>query len=530
MCNNSQRIRGDNNWQNIFNINIENLKNEMGNMFSYFHEYDKEINKIYSKGIKCSKFEDKVEPFESSKILSSLLKIGIPVEYAFSIVFRTVNMIIMVGPKDISTHDIRRIVSNSILTCDLKGVKIEDIEKWGDKYVRRYGRDSQKVSVYYKESDERRDFDYAFIKGTLFFDIVNELNIKKHMYIKSDSFYDNMCEDILDFVNNCNVYSIDYDVLKSMTIQIALQPPHPWFVTDETKKSIIEYDLKSLEKHRQTLMACKDSKNYSNIHYVLCEAIHHASSSILARYNQILGGGDLDAFYNLAQIVSVLYTRSYDDLLIEISPVNELPADLILSGCKLENLYVLLNNIKKRLSNRLVLFNVTPELLSNVIDLCDIAIKIDKNKIKDDIHHYLDENWSNFQKKEILQAINYIFKMIDGLSTNAYLQQFPTGFWIQYKDKTINKPQILVLYIDNSIDWDKLKTYLSNKKIKRYSDTLIIVVDSDRYSSYKDQIDKISTESEYIVYCFTENDLKDIFYSSNRISTFESLLKRDFTI
>lgn len=213
-------ILGKDNKQEINNINIS-INNEVNMLYKCLLEYDKKINERFNSSIIQSKFKDTTQKFESSKILLSLLKIGVPIESAFSIVIEALNTIIeSINDNTISdnfsTHDIRKIVYTTILNCNLSNSNFKNIQQWGDKYVRKYGHDSQRVKVYDFNTDQLNEIDYSFIKKNLLPDIIKSLceNLSPYVDEILKTSFDSISEYIIDFVNCCDVYYIEYDLLK----------------------------------------------------------------------------------------------------------------------------------------------------------------------------------------------------------------------------------------------------------------------------------------------------------------------------
>ena len=135
----------------------------------FFKGYDEEINKYFPDKIEDSKLKDVRGDFESSKILSSLVKVGIPFENALNIVYHVISMILNDCKQNkytdgLSTHKIRKIVADTIIKYPIEDTSYEEIEKWADKYVRAYGRDGQRIEVYFNDSDNILEVDYNFLK------------------------------------------------------------------------------------------------------------------------------------------------------------------------------------------------------------------------------------------------------------------------------------------------------------------------------------------------------------------------------
>ena len=191
------------------------------------------------------------------------------------------------------------------------------------------------------------------------------------------------------------MYKINYEILKNFITEMSLQPPHPWFVTNKTRKEICQYDLKILEKHYKTLCDVVKEENYEDVYYVICEALHHSCSSILARYNEVLGCKDLDAFYHLENIVTELNSRDEQNLLIENYPISTLPTDLKYISVELSYFLDLLRKIKSKLIVRKSKIILQKEVIKKVIELCEIAQNLDNNIDKEDVENFLHSEWKD---------------------------------------------------------------------------------------------------------------------------------------
>ena len=321
----------------------------------YFENFDKQVNEYFPEKIEYSKLKDYRGEFKSSKILSSLVKVDIPFENAFIIVNHVVSTILEEAEAGkyadgLSTHKIRKIVANTILNYPIEKESSGMIEEWADKYVRRYGHDNQRIRIYSDNITKNSEVTFEFIKDVLLEDVFSDLEIRKKTYENKVSANQirSISREIIEFINNCDMYKINYDILKDFITEMSLQPPHPWFVTSRTAKRISKYDLEILEKHYDKLCVAKTNNIYDDLYATIYEALHHSTSSILARYYEVLGCKDLDAFYNLEQIVTKLSKREEEDLLVESYAVNDLPVDLKYVGVELNQFLELLRKIKKK--------------------------------------------------------------------------------------------------------------------------------------------------------------------------------------
>lgn len=523
-----------------YNVDVEkvvcSVKETFESVEDYFKRYDEEINAYFKNGIKYSKLKNVNRPFCSSKIFASLLKLGIPLEHAYQIVYDVVRKLQknIIDDKykneNLSTHEIRTIVANAILYCNLENVSIEEIELWGDKYVRRYGHDSQRAYVYFKHDIQTYEVGYGFIKKTLLPDIIKTLNIKDNTHESKirKTQIDSFSEDILDFVNNCNMYGINYEILKEFVIEMALQPPHPWFVTEENFLKTSHYDLDILPKHCELLKESREKERYTELHYTICEALHHAASSILARYREVLGCNDLDAFYNLERIVGKLHKRTYRDLLIEKSLIKDIVTDLKFINVSLSDFYDLLRKIDYKLADRKNLFNVTNDFVDYVLSFCDIAIKLGNNVNKKKIELFLEDDWNLYCIDERNSYINAVFFSIDGIMVKKFLKKFSNCFWIDHGFNGAEEKQSLVICEQDEIEIDELMNYINSKIVKKFIYSIILILESTGEAEKFKYIIRRLDALEYPIQIIDKSVLKNIYYSENRTIAFSKIMRRGF--
>lgn len=192
------------------------------------------------------------EKFSSAKIMASLIKIGIPfpaiAEITRVAIDRLIDWIDFNGSSSpLDTKTVREIVLEAIKTLGDRHWPTDDVGKWHTKYIRRYGHNNKIVEIYNIPSNVNGDhtvtgMTYRFIKEVflpdLFGDISTSINIK-HI---TNSQKTNLADEIIAFINGCDLYRIDYTVLKRMVYEIATQPPHPWLINDTQRAELICYD------------------------------------------------------------------------------------------------------------------------------------------------------------------------------------------------------------------------------------------------------------------------------------------------
>lgn len=497
-----------------------------------FDEYDKQINLLLPNKIVYSKMTNAKKDFKSSKIFASLVKIDIPLKNAFHIVHIVLSHILDAIENgeykegEITPHDIRKMVARAIINYRHEDVPVEEIESWGDRYVRRYGHDSQRVMVYYDDSDKVDEIGHSFIKSKLLEDIFLELGIREKTYKKEipNTQISSICDEIVEFVNDCNMYKIKYNILKEFVKEMSLQPPHPWFVTSSTAKRIYEYDLEILRPHYEHLCNARDTKKFDDLYYRINEALHHSCSSILARYKEVLGCNDLDVFFNLERITKKLYTRTNDDLLIENYEINNLPSDLKYIGIELKDFYELLVKIKKTLNVRKNTYVITANFVNLVLSLCEIAISLGKNIDKEDVELFLGSKWSRYEDSKKKEYIKRIFDVVDKLEVSDFIPSVQNCFWVNRKTIDIDK-KILLICLEKEAS-DTIREFVNRRTVLLHIESILIIIENDTQKGDANDLKEKLDNERYYIEIVNKNDLQIIFRSNNKYSEFNKILKR----
>lgn len=523
---------GKENQQISIDTVVLEVKQTVSRMEEIFTRYDEQVYELFGEIIdsKVNEKEDKNNKvrFKSQKVFESLMKIGIPLENAYQIVIYVLNNIVihekngLYDGKILSTHIIRKIVAYEILHCDLDGIPLKTVEEWGDKYVRRYGHDSKRIKIYYKGSSQEDDLSYVFVKDTLLCDIAAELGIDQYTYggkIRKGQLK-SMSEDIVDFINNCNLYRIRYDVLKSYVCEMVLQPPHPWLVTAETADVIRKYDIDAVDKHYLRVKDKLDANDYSEEYFTICEMLHHTSSSILAGYREVLGCKDLDAFANLENIVSQMYNGE-QDLILEYN-IAELPSDLKYIGVNFSDFYWLLERIHLNIENRNREFKITRKFLQDIVELHDIAVALYEKTNKQQMENFLFSSWDNYSEEEKKNYIKLFFAVIDYRRVGKSLTKADNCFWFDADAK--GNHVFLVVYLEE-MDFVGLNSFLNELKVQKILESVLIVVENEKYKSlFFDGISKLDS-SKIIVEFLYKEELQRIFNSVNKLNELDMILK-----
>ena len=335
------------------------INNILNSLYDLFKEEDEAINKQIEEGVVTTKTGEPSE-FSSEKILSSLIKIGIPVEMSVRTLEIAISKITehIQKTKLLSTTDIRRIVAETIR-------KIEDVDdfeaqEWSYRYTRKYGHDSRRVEIYDHPVLGEVNVSYSVISDIIkdaFKKVIPEDAVKAI----SRAHMDSMCKYVIEFVNGCDLYYFDYETLLNMIIELSRQPPHPWLFTKDTAKLLKEYDTEAIKSNLQKL----NSENVIDGEtYCYSEIIHHSASLILQKYQWFLGTEDFSSFYILKNLVDKYVSADFMQLINVNNGIQKFERDLIMIDYSISDFIKLLEDIDYVIRSRRHPSEENRELLS----------------------------------------------------------------------------------------------------------------------------------------------------------------------
>lgn len=285
----------------------ERMETAWEDFLTVFEEEDQLINQILGqKQIKNKSGNS--EPFSSEKIMRSLIMIGIPFPAVSEITKRTIDSVLGLVPSNASewvldTKTIRLKVLEAIRALDGAQWSTDKVGYWCVKYIRRYGHNNRiiqfcNIPVNLNEGKTINDANYKFIKEVFLPDLFQTVCPSFDMKRITNSQKINLANEIISFINGCDLYMIDYNVLKQMVIEIVTKPPHPWIINDQQREELVAYDRNSVESNLQEIAQCEE-RNKEIPLAVFVELLHHVSAMMLDRYFNFCGCADLEAFYIL---------------------------------------------------------------------------------------------------------------------------------------------------------------------------------------------------------------------------------------
>jgi hypothetical protein len=329
---------------NIDILYINNLINKI----------DLDINSSFPARIKTPKYQDP-QKFSSQLLINSLISLGIPFDTALEILEKTVSQI--KNFRNEVTHltplHIRKAVAQALFK--LSDAQYPQKREWCDRYIRKFGNPNTRTSVLIEETEKHRQgieyLTYDFVKKTLlpdlFLNIFQQDSSFAHLKnsLRKDE-YPKVAEKIVESVKQLNLSRIHYSTLLSLSKDLSLQPPHPWFVARAFDKNAIKYDYGKASIHMDMLKSFLSNKDYDMANQHFCECIHHSSCGILAIYGVFMGCGFLAPFQNLIHNITLLNKNKTTDI-FQYSEIRRFIEDSINIGLNLNTFQLELTSLKK---------------------------------------------------------------------------------------------------------------------------------------------------------------------------------------
>ena len=500
-----------------------------------FEVEDKKINESLPNKILVNKTNHK-EAYQTVKIITSLLQLGIPLVATYEIAQSTVNRIKefcynnSTSTESLTTKDIRKMVSQSIQEMDIEKFSYSDIESWNNLYIRRYGHNNKRVKIYYPNSDESDFISYEYIHNKLLKDIVSEITKTHVNYAEIPSRHKrDVATEILAFINRCDLYKINYVVLKDIIKEIALQPPHPWFINQETKEEIIEYDVKCLKKNISELEE-SISNNINSPQSAKIEVLHHASALILEKYNFFLGCYDLSSFYLLKDLLNNLIDREKWDFTVTYSKTSELLLDLSFSFIEVVQLNETINQINNFLKNQDINNLEFDKLL---IQFSDYALQLFELGHKNEVYQFIETDWKTLPASDITKYLKLLMYSIYPVKIWK-LETNEMFFWINYKTVRSEsfeniKNQIFVVYNDGNLSDYNFLVHLETASTINACNVIFAIAENEEIAiKTRDSINEYLTNHqlarEYMVFWMNKSTAKKLFEAKNKMRFLDKLM------
>lgn len=231
---------------------------------------DSLVTKNYGVLISPTREDDNIF-FSSRRLISSLSSIGITLDVAFIIIEHLPKSLgdILSDSTNFSTNHVRMAVSKSIASLrpdeilrtdvfqkhlgiskssekEMTATVREMISGWAKRYARRYGNPSQ-ITQILQENGEAVRLDYNFLKTELIPHVLrrvlgNDFSISSSTIVNK-SIVSDMSRSTLEEFRRLGLYTIRYRTALWLAEDLAVHPPHPWIVSENTRDETIKYDL-----------------------------------------------------------------------------------------------------------------------------------------------------------------------------------------------------------------------------------------------------------------------------------------------
>lgn len=467
---------------------------------NYLNSLNESFYEKYGKYIKSSKSKNDVI-FSINNMFSSLLKIGIPTEKVLIVL---TNVIIKITSDEyfskmdrkISTGDIRNCMYNEI--CQIP-IDVDDdisnyqVQNWAGKYARRYGHNNRRIKID-MENGKYEELSFNFIKETLLRNVAYKVTGCNDYYdYMIGKEIDAMTEEVMGFIQGCELYCIKYTPLENYIIELVTEIPHPWMINDKNVKYNIEYNLRTLSKHINKM------NNHQEEEITILEIVYHATCVILNHYTKILGCTDTSPLNILTQSINH-YEDTKKRWPVKKHKLNNMSNDFHACNIDFQHFKWLINEIYKYIvKNRNY---KSPELRTLVKELCDIALKLKS---------YLDVCKDNVS---FMEKLHNLFNKAEGFMIKQPLRELSNCFWItpnwlddDIKEYDLQKQILAIIVDDKENSFEDIYKYLLKKQ--DICSELIFIKESQKIFSKdeKDSIKKLFTKNAYKCLFVNENQL-----------------------
>ena len=297
-----------------------------------------------------------------------------------------------------------------------------------------------------------------------------------------------MATEVISFINECDLYRIEYQTLKRFIFEIATQPPHPWLVDAEQRMKLIAYDKEAVLSNLEQIESYKN-KGEKVPYTIVVELLHHSSAMILDKYFSFCGCDDLDSFMLLHQYFKRLISARLD-----FSKWDEILSDYALKSlyegfkiCKIdivlfyENYLCEIRKCKTRgeeLVEKLPLIQEFAQLSISLIE----GLSESQQSMYFALERFTHVNWSQFNQKEQNDFIRRILGLVFP-SEDIGNSKDKDVWWLRYKScwssyiPDMQNNVFVYCPQNNEYDYGKL-VHLAAPIYKENCNTIIIIRES----------------------------------------------------
>ncbi|HEX6369252.1 MAG TPA: hypothetical protein VF006_09985 [Longimicrobium sp.] len=428
---------------------------------------DARINTAFPQKILSPTKNNAFEPFSSERLVRSLVQVGIPVTAALAVAQELEPRLLEVaGSEDIvTTGHIRKAVSRTIYGMTTEQHTAAMLQSWGDIYSRRYGNPNERLRLLHRDGSEE-DLDFKYLKHTLIPHLVDnilgrDLSTLKEGMITATA-VEHIAEELMQQIKGLNLYAIRYKTLYNLAYDIAVQPPHPWFVESAYMTSTVAYELERAQAHSTTLATLLDIQDLAGSRHAALECIQHSCSAILGFYGAFLGAGYLGPIHQLLHVLKLPEVDG-NPVLWEFCKIRQIEGDLAAIGESRMRLLQSLSKLAKHIHG--VPDAKVAIIARNAIDLEKLATRLIHSRV-DKVDMLVGQLRGLAAPGDILAVAKEVFLRVPGLKL-AQTSWHETGVTLQQNiDNALFRnllPRIVVGVCDISFantDEVTLKQYL----------------------------------------------------------------------
>ena len=298
--------------------------------------------------------------FSSGKLFSSLIDIGIDAQISYLIakgIKPYLEEELAKFENEFDTSHIRRAVGLAILHMEKISLSRTARRNLAGKYARTYGDPRNAIMVIFEGNQAAQPLNFRYLERTFLPDLTEKL-VGFQMDKQVDSrripvlpraSIDHMTNEILGSVRRMGIYQVRYETLWRIAEDLALQPPHPWFVNNSNKEQTIQHDMERAESHFKRL----DIESNRDLIFWRSagECLNHICSCILANYNCAIGGGKDAAPNTMRNFTRLACSETHSNLsLWDYCEINQLDDDLQSLGRTINDFHRDLIDVQKNIT------------------------------------------------------------------------------------------------------------------------------------------------------------------------------------
>lgn len=336
-------------------INIYSLPSGTLDLKDEFEKLDKLAAEAIGSMTSPRSVREDIE-FSSEKLFNSLSQVGIPPQVILLILRDIVPYIeqeIEESGERFSTKHVRIAVTKTILGIELLNIDREERLRWGSRYARKFGNPDRQIMILNQDGTLEK-LNYRFLNREFLPHLIRRIlgfdfNPNEEHKIISNIAIRDMSEQILMHVRRMDLYNIRYQTLLSLAEDLAIQPPHPWFITPNDMDNTVNYDMERAYEHLERIL---DAECGSNAFWQMAgECVHHLCSAIQGNYGSFLGCSYLAPLHNLRMTLQIVSTD--DNLALwNFCKIKQIDADLRAIDSNISELSSMLKRMEKLLGAR----------------------------------------------------------------------------------------------------------------------------------------------------------------------------------